>query len=1125
MTRPDEANARLSDALSRLRQSLNLGAVAVVGAGLSIAARFPATAGLDALLYESLDEPPRSSSKTPPDDLQLWNSLAASRKARARFQTQFAAIDRDRSAVPSPAHEALARLIHAGVVETVVSLNWDTALERAYERLYGTRIPDGTLHKPHGDAANVNSDWIMPHQGGVVTAAVRARINELVNEHARTLVVVGYSESDEIIARELIGQLGRLWKTIRIGPSVTGENDVALTAEDALNRITADLLHAEEASSWHSVRFGGSRGFDAALAGERLGPSDVDACPELAEVDRVVSALNHQRAVVLNGQSGSGKSITAYQSLRKLAHSGYEVLRLRDNARDSSMASWLQDLNIFPQRKVLFIDDAQDVPADTVRELAEIATPGRLVLIVGVDQVAGGVTTVNISGVGAVAQIAHYIRTNSETVLPLVTGLDDQVGDHPGQTPLEFRLGAAERETSAWRFFYVLTGGWRRARRLALELREQNRADLALTAVAVAQIAGVDAGVTRLELRGLLSVLDRNEAWLMSALETLLSCRAIIESDDRLRCPHLQSAYHVVGWMLHPPSYDYTPPESAVVGAIASADEHVVPAARPSRREIRRAPVLPEAEVLSDQTITSAMIGYYLDLPSTPLRGCTWLIGRGLIGDSKWVLQYKTRLLDDVKWGELANRAIACPKDSTAEGAQLLTETMTWCPEVVRPILRNREESVSAWFRQLTPQNAWALGNLINVLHNHDYREHTEDSLRLASRVSPTRLATLLLEGGWGHIYSTSRGVERILTAASVELRAAAAAELDRVSYQEFLGAKHDDLDAIVALIKAVAAIDYAYSIDLFNNFASEFARLFSADPTNNWNEAFEVLGFVLGFAPKFLRGRRKPSQEAHAAARSFCEALDEDRIAKAFASPSELWNRTNFPEFLSFLGEVSPRFLRGVIGAMDLTEFERRLLALTNPSDAVFYVTLAVWEQRPDDVNPILERVAASMTRLSPYFALMSPELAFGAMRRGVPLDLGLQHHRWAFAAAVASRMAEVDRDLTAELLESNLMTMVEGLAGNFSDPFEGLSKWIAVADVVDSTYVDRVLSALPEGAVSRWSRAIRRPKRHGHARRREIIPLVSRARDMRGHVGRESEELLRQFPALAAEIARSSA
>ncbi|MBD7958612.1 hypothetical protein H9651_13275 [Microbacterium sp. Sa4CUA7] len=189
----------------------------------------------------------------------------------------------------------------------------------------------------------------------------------------------------------------------------------------------------------------------------------------------------------------------------------------------------------------------------------------------------------------------------------------------------------------------------------------------------------------------------------------------------------------------------------------------------------------------------------------------------------------------------------------------------------------------------------------------------------------------------------------------------------------------------------------------------------------------------------------------------------------------------------------------------------------MENPSDDHFYVAAELWECRPDEVNGILERFEPRLVRLSLYFPLMSPELTLRAMLRGVPFDLGLQHQRWDFAAAVILRLADVNCELTAELMESNLTAMVEGLSGNFSDPFEGLAAWVAAADSVDPTYIDRVIGALPEGAVSAWSSAIRRPMKYGHARRREIAPLVFRALDLPGTAAQEARELLRKFPSLA--------
>ena len=166
------AGATSTDLTTRIANTdtaLALGGVAVVGAGLSISNRFPATRGLTSLLWDALDTDVVARSTlavafgrddteakylvgdTWTDVEQAWAAVAGSTAARARFQNQFAKLDAERSAQPSIAHEALARLIHAGVIECVVSLNWDTALERAYRG-------GGPMSPTHGIRASATSD-------------------------------------------------------------------------------------------------------------------------------------------------------------------------------------------------------------------------------------------------------------------------------------------------------------------------------------------------------------------------------------------------------------------------------------------------------------------------------------------------------------------------------------------------------------------------------------------------------------------------------------------------------------------------------------------------------------------------------------------------------------------------------------------------------------------------------------------------------------------------------------------------------------------------------------------------------------------------------------------------------
>lgn len=232
-------------------------AVVVVGAGMS-AYGFPTTSQLPALVWQAIDAVPDAlaalrtlagrggSAKeilhADPDLLdEAWSLLRAHPPARYVFQGAFAQLDADRE--PSTAHLDLARLIRAGRVECVISFNWDTCLERAYQRSYGIPLPHGVLFKPHGDAKNPADEWVLPDEAGVVREGVLVRINEL-SDRPRTLVVVGYSGSDEAVVEQLLAPLSSRWPVVRIGPSATGDGALTAAADIALAEIVARLGEA-----------------------------------------------------------------------------------------------------------------------------------------------------------------------------------------------------------------------------------------------------------------------------------------------------------------------------------------------------------------------------------------------------------------------------------------------------------------------------------------------------------------------------------------------------------------------------------------------------------------------------------------------------------------------------------------------------------------------------------------------------------------------------------------------------------------------------------------------------------------------------------------------------------------
>jgi len=1086
---------------------LNLGVVAVVGAGLSLGARYPNTSGLNALLWDAVDSDPQaraavaarlSVTDAPAKALiaedadrwgVAWAMVAESAVARRRLQSGFAALDQARAGHPSPSHEALARLIHVGTVEAVVSFNWDSALESAYARLYGTAIPEGVLFKPHGDVARPDLPWTLPHQDGRISFDVLRRVTALVEEHPRTLLIVGYSESDRDVIEQLIAPLDERWWVSRVGPSADGPDDVAGTADEVLGALAEAAARDEDAAAWHVVTFDNQRGIEAALEGRRLLPRDVAACPPLPEVHLVAESLRRNHAVVLNGESGSGKSITAYQVARQLSLDGFEVLRLRDVRRHAGPRTWLADLRAFPQRKVLFVDDAQDLSADVVRELAETATPDQLVLIAGVDHVAGGVATHSVSGATAVATLEQYVRQHRDEMLPKVRELDDWVGDGVGDERFEDRLRSAARERTAWQFFYALTGGWRRTSRAVQEVRDQNHADLLACALAVAQVAGVDSGVTVDELMPYAQAVGRDRAWIERSLEALRSQLLAVEEDGVWRCPHLRAAYSIVRWMLHPPYWDVPPVTRVEVPPIASATVHIGPRTQStepaSGRRRQSRPVVTQEVQEEDRLAVTGLLRVALEQASTSMQGVAWLLGRDLQTGAQWVLR-KYGVRSPERDRGLTLRALSTPPGTDVAMAAFLIEQLHGpdSPVVIATVWEHIDVVVE-WVHAVTPAAGWALGSLVNVLINAD-RDRVAHAL---AGVEPGAVASLVEAGGWPHIYSSVQAVDRIAFGGGLGFARAVGAALD----EDVLDRMLDGLPSLHAadqLLKLLAHLNPDMGIRLFEAHSDRLAKEFATAPVERYSDLFETFGILLGYWPMFLR-RRKPAPAARRAARTFLRAMDTRGLVSALACPRDDSRWHNFWEFLSMFMDVDPRGWARVATAVDLDALATTLAAqMPHPSRNLLYVLYALSGARVEDVRTILDRHRDEFERLDPFLVYLDPELSITLLNRGLPLDLDLESQHYQGAASLVGLIATVDADVARQVAEANATAFSAGLGRNVSPPFDDLSRWVEVCDVAAPGLVDRVLTGLPAGVVAAWADALRRP-----TSRRQIGPLVVRA------------------------------
>lgn len=476
-------------------------AFVIVGAGASFQAGMPLVGQLSPMMWHALESNPKllgqvcdnlgvargTAKRVIADDrnrmLKAFELIAEDGVARRAFQKSVCDLNNSRCRDMSAPHEALARLIFAGRIMGILSLNWDTLLERAFLRNYGFWPSSSTFDfwKPHGDCADAGKDWVLPHERGVVSEDIVRKVSGFADARPRVLMIVGYSESDETVVERFIAPMAERWRVYRISPGAAGDGAIRMDAGTALESLANALAPRETKRGWNSVSFDSQRGIEAAIAGERLGPGDVISCPRLPHFSAALTELDTLHRVNIAGTSGSGKSITVWQLAHHYNQAGWHVVR----PSHAPLMSDRERIEIVAQKRwptIVVVDDTQsqaDDFLDAIRTLADVRTK---VVFGTTDANWEQENTIRVSSVSSVNMLVKEFKRRRDEVLPIVQKFDSHVDDSFLSIRIEDRIASAADCPTPWQFTYALRGGWRQARHIMNAVRDFDGYDYLLAA-------------------------------------------------------------------------------------------------------------------------------------------------------------------------------------------------------------------------------------------------------------------------------------------------------------------------------------------------------------------------------------------------------------------------------------------------------------------------------------------------------------------------------------------------------------------------------------------------------------------------------------------------------------------
>jgi hypothetical protein len=813
---------------------------------------------------------------------------------------------------------------------------------------------------------------------------------------------------------------------------------------------------------WEYVTYETQRGLGNALLSRHLGPSDVEACPQLPEVATVLQHLRVTSSATIKGKSGSGKTITAYQAAYEMYKQGWKVFRLAEPRH--SKDELIDGISHLPQRTVLLLDNAQSLDPGFVRYLLEYSTGSLAVLVVSTDDVVHPLDSITIASERAVAVLAQDVRSRKKLFLPIVQALNQRhVGEGFLDIPLERLIEEAEKSKTPWQFNFVLTGGERYTNDILAISREKNRADLLLAVIAAGQIVTLDEGISKAWLQQAVRLLGRDQSWLEESLRVLQEQRVIF-GEHYYHCSHLHFSMYVLRIICNQ-----------------------------------------SGDVEWNNLIT--MLGEILTWQSTPLRGISWLLNELRIYD---IFAYQRRhntVITSSNWQQIFERCWRATSDEERRDAAFVLDALIdWYPPHRQAIVEKAPFLVQ-WIEQAGGLASFGIGTLLNALGqgHEDAKQMTE---AMCEQIDPHLIATKLSQVKWPEVVGWSHLVGRLSWAASKKWHK----QFEQIADFSFIESLVDtmtttDIYAFSELLKNTCGYHPEKLLGAYEKAIPTLVDAFHANVTEAYSEIRDSIRSILGYGIFIIHA---PSASQRRVAKKLVNALQPQIIATALScAPQRDWS--TWADILSFVKQASPKHAVKIAGLIEFTQLDESAQGLWKQSPHELLQLILSLSILPD-CNPArswVTRNAGELGEMSVVLAYVTPQIVVEKLRTGSHLPLRLF---WPELTALALHaIATIDNSLAIQTIESNLSKIAEDLSELQPHNCEGVAILLTGLHRLSSNVFERIIKEVdPEKARKSWGLCLQEK-----AESKKVIALIfAFSQSVEGPISKAIEQLKAKYP-----------
>jgi len=818
-------------------------------------------------------------------------------------------------------------------------------------------------------------------------------INGLLREACHLLAV--FLEKNNIYAQSFLHREA-IANALVTKLSTIASHGISLPRREFVNLLKdwCSSVSSDTNFMWEQVDFEQQRGLENAIAGRRLGPSDVVHCPELSICTEIKVELDRSHLYWITGKQGCGKSITAWQAAKKFYDEGFIVCRPDYSSEPVELLrSLVNDCN-----KVLVIDDAQQYPQEFIERLSEKACSTLKIIFTSTFIDFHIPSPALISPSLANEEIQNALIERRKEVLPIVQRFDEDVNDSYMGTALENRLKQCSEQSSPWEFFWVLRGGWKTARKEFTRIKQIPHANLILSIIAARQISSCDAGLSRSNLIISVKAMGLSSEEVAIALSRLDSIGIVTISDEILRTKHLSYADRLIGECFSSKNYQAWPTSVEIV-----------------------------LKIILDNKVT--LEGVYWLLQSIDLTDATRFENKTLWLSMLEPLKYRCKQ----EWKQ-SEWAIGC--------YYYLIRFFGISNEE----LNLDEEYLLLWFSSGFGNTAIFSKNIANHLINLCRGAESDLSSELVQdlfeKINSEKLIRLANKMSVSDFYSFGELVNRLTYFRPKWVEGFAANFEWRRVVNSIKIANPEYLYSVDKLIESVFLLDNSGKENHEYKYVTDsipfIAKCFKADPINAINAFDGVFWRCLGFGPHFLRGGKNPTAQQLKVAKDIISNLSPELMAKKM---NNLVSRDleNLARSLSIINEIDESFIPDLVSKLDQNKFNSSIY-----SD---------WKKQSNELQHLIRffgiesnkepaRSWISSNRdnieggLQPIFIGFAPEVAIEYFNNGKPLKLFDKEKRWPETVFALASLADHDEKISIEIVQQYLDEIEDALYHLTLDP-----------------------------------------------------------------------------------------